>query len=60
MKISQRRADAVRRHLVQSGVAATALEARGYGETQPIADNDTEEGRRANERVEFRVIGDAA
>ena len=60
MKLSQRRADAVRRYLVQSGVAAEQLEANGYGETQPIADNDTEEGRRANRRVEFRVIGDAA
>jgi len=60
MKLSQRRADTVRRHLVQSGVAADALEARGYGETQPIADNDTEDGRRANQRVGFRVIGDAA
>jgi OOP family OmpA-OmpF porin len=59
MKLSQRRADAVRRYLVQSGVAAEALEARGYGETQPIADNATEEGRQANRRVEFRVIGDA-
>ena len=60
MKLSQRRADAVRKYLVQSGVAAEQLEANGYGETQPIADNDTDEGRRANRRVEFRVIGDAA
>ena len=60
MKLSQRRADAVRKYLVQSGVAAEQLEATGYGETQPIADNDTDEGRRANRRVEFRVIGDAA
>ena len=60
MKLSQRRADAVRKYLVQSGVAADQLEANGYGETQPIADHDTEEGRKANRRVEFRVIGDAA
>ncbi len=60
MKLSQRRADAVRRHLVQIGVAPEQLVARGYGETQPVADNATEEGRRANRRVEFRVIGDAA
>ncbi len=60
MKLSQRRADAVRRYLVQSGVAANQLEATGYGETQPIADNDTDEGRQANRRVEFRVIGDSA
>lgn len=60
MKLSQRRADAVRKYLVQSGVHADQLVARGYGETQPIADNATDEGRKANRRVEFRVIGDAA
>lgn len=57
LKLSQRRADAVRKYLVQSGVDPDHVEARGYGETQPIADNGTEEGRRANRRVELRVIG---
>lgn len=57
LKLSQRRADAIRKYLVQSGVDAAQVEARGYGETQPIADSSTEEGRRANGRVEFRVIG---
>ena len=60
LKLSQRRADAVRKYLVQSGVHAEQVEARGYGETQPIADNSTDEGRSANRRIEFRVIGDAA
>jgi OOP family OmpA-OmpF porin len=60
MKLSQRRADAVMKYLVQSGVDPEQLEARGYGETQPIADNSTEDGRRTNRRVEFRVIGEAA
>lgn len=60
LKLSQRRADAVRKYLVQSGVAPEQVEARGYGEAQPIADNTTEEGREANRRVEFRVIGGAA
>lgn len=60
MKLSQLRADAVRKHLVQIGVPADRLVARGYGETQPVADNATEEGRAANTRVEFRVIGDSA
>jgi len=59
-KLSQRRADAVRRYLVQTGVEPDRLEARGYGESQPLADNATDEGRRANRRVEFRVLGDAA
>jgi len=57
MKLSQRRADAVRKYLVQSGVDAEQVEARGYGETQPIADSSSDEGREANRRVEFRVIG---
>lgn len=60
LKLSQRRADAIRKHLVQIGVPADQLVSRGYGETQPIADNATDEGREANSRVEFRVIGDAA
>ncbi len=59
LKLSQRRADAIRKHLVQIGVPAEQLVAHGYGETQPIANNATEEGREANSRVEFRVIGDA-
>ena len=60
MKLTQRRADAVRKYLVQSGVDAEQVVARGYGETQPIADNATDEGKQANRRVEFRVIGEAA
>jgi len=60
LKLSQRRADEVRRYLVRSGVAAEQVAARGYGETQPIADNGTAEGREANRRIEFRVLGGAS
>ncbi len=60
MKLSQRRADLVRKHLVRRGVAAERVEARGYGETQPIADNSTNDGRKSNRRIEFRVLGGAA
>ena len=59
LKLSQRRADAVRRYLVQSGVNLDWVKAIGYGETQPIADNTTEAGRRANRRIELRVLGGA-
>lgn len=59
MKLSQRRASAIRRYLVQRGVDPQRLKAEGYGETQPIGDNATEDGRGRNERVEFRVIGGA-
>jgi outer membrane protein OmpA-like peptidoglycan-associated protein len=58
LRLSQRRADAVRKYLVQSGVEAAHLKATGYGETQPVEDNNTDEGRSANRRVEFRVIGE--
>ena len=60
LKLSQRRADAVRKYLVQSGVDQDRVQAHGYGETQPLGDNATDEGRRANRRVEFRVIGGPA
>lgn len=60
LRLSQRRADAVRKYLVQSGVDAQQLVAVGYGETQPVADNESSQGRKANRRVEFRVLGGAA
>ncbi|WP_353253045.1 OmpA family protein [Salinisphaera sp. PC39] len=55
-RLSQQRAQAVRAFLVSKGIDADRLRARGYGESQPVASNATEEGRRANRRVEFRVI----
>lgn|GEM_PF-1006107 len=60
MKLSQRRADAVRKQLVRRGVSADKVVARGYGETQPITDNSSDVGRKTNRRIEFRVLGDAA
>ncbi len=55
LKLSQRRADAVKAYLVSQGVTATALSAKGYGKTQPIASNDTDTGRAQNRRVAFEV-----
>jgi outer membrane protein OmpA-like peptidoglycan-associated protein/uncharacterized protein YidB (DUF937 family) len=57
MALSQRRADAVRNALVQDGVASSMLTAKGYGETRPIASNDTADGRYRNRRTEFTVVG---
>jgi outer membrane protein OmpA-like peptidoglycan-associated protein/uncharacterized protein YidB (DUF937 family) len=57
MALSQRRADAVRDALVQNGVGASMLTTKGYGETRPIASNDTPEGRLQNRRTEFTVAG---
>jgi len=54
--LSKRRAKSVRDYLVSGGVPADQLLTKGYGESAGIADNNTEEGKRMNRRVEFRVI----
>ncbi len=56
MELSLRRADAVRDYLVELGLSAGRFETDGFGETRPIADNETEEGRQRNRRTEFRVL----
>ncbi|RMF59783.1 MAG: OmpA family protein, partial [Bacteroidetes bacterium] len=57
LRLSQARAEAVRAYLIERfGIAPERLVARGYGESQPIADNVTATGRTLNRRVEFRVI----
>ena len=55
-ELSQARADAVRLHLISLGVEVSRLESRGYGDKQPIASNDTDEGRALNRRVNFRIL----
>lgn len=52
MKLSKDRANSVKTYLVNSGVNASSVMTKGYGETMPIASNDTEEGRIQNRRVE--------
>jgi len=52
--LSQKRANAVRDYLITKGVSADQLIAKGYGETQPIASNDTAEGKAQNRRTELK------
>jgi OmpA-OmpF porin, OOP family len=53
LALSQQRADAVRSYLIQQGVPQSTLTAKGYGDTKPIATNETEEGKFHNRRIEF-------
>lgn len=53
--LSQRRADNVRQALLDQGVTASRIQAEGYGERHPVADNLTEEGRAQNRRIALRV-----
>jgi len=55
--LSERRAEAVRNHLVMRQVAPDRMAALGYGEAYPVASNDTEAGRASNRRVEILVRG---
>lgn len=54
--LSEKRANSVRDYMIGKGIAADRMVAKGYGETQPIADNGTRAGRAENRRVELKVI----
>lgn len=54
--LSERRAQSVANYLTTRGIDRVRIATRGYGETQPIADNGTEAGRAANRRVEIRIV----
>ena len=54
--MSQRRAEAVRQALIHAGANPSMLVAKGYGSADPIAGNDTPEGRAKNRRIEFHVV----
>jgi outer membrane protein OmpA-like peptidoglycan-associated protein/Mg-chelatase subunit ChlD len=55
-KLSQRRADSVRDALVKAGVAVKRITSVGYGDKEPVASNDTEDGKSQNRRTEFKIL----
>lgn len=57
-QLSERRAAAVRDYLVKGGIDAARIQTQGLGESQPVASNDTADGRAQNRRVELRVVGE--
>ncbi len=59
-KLSEKRASSVEQYLIGSGVDAGRMTSKGYGESQPVADNETDEGRELNRRVELKVTSGSA
>lgn len=56
LTLSQNRAESVRNYLVNKGISSDRLTALGYGQTQPIDNNETDEGRQNNRRTELKII----
>jgi len=54
--LSENRASTVANYLTMRGVSATRIRSQGYGETMPVADNMTDDGRRRNRRVEIKIV----
>ncbi|HQL42379.1 MAG TPA: OmpA family protein [Spirochaetota bacterium] len=52
-KLSEKRADAVAEYIIKHGISPERISSRGYGETKPVASNETKEGRQKNRRTEF-------
>jgi len=59
-QLSERRAQAVKDYLLARGIDAGRLEAKGYGEAEPVDSNETAEGRELNRRVEMKILEGAA
>lgn len=57
-RLSEQRSATVRDYLTQQGMAVSSVTAEGFGETQPVASNDTAKGRQQNRRVELVISGD--
>jgi len=55
IKLSENRAKSVMDYIISKGISPTRITSHGYGETRPVASNDTDEGRQLNRRVEFKI-----
>ncbi|TLV04024.1 flagellar motor protein MotB [Dyadobacter luticola] len=56
LELSKRRAQSVQQYLHKSGIAADRISSKGYGETKPVAANDSETNRQKNRRIEWRIL----
>lgn len=56
MKLSEDRAKSVKTFLTKDGISSERIVVKAYGETQPVASNETEEGRKQNRRIEIKVL----
>ena len=59
-KLSERRSESVMQYLIGRGIGSERMSAHGYGESNPVADNETDEGRELNRRVELKITGASA
>lgn len=58
LQLSQDRAQSVKNYLVSKGILASRITVNGYGDTEPVSDNETEEGKLLNRRTEIRIIAE--
>jgi OmpA-OmpF porin, OOP family len=56
LKLSQNRAESIKQYLIKKGINATRVTAKGYGASQPVTDNSTDEGRQKNRRTEVKIL----
>lgn len=56
LKLSQNRSESIKQYLVKKRISGTRIVAKGYGASQPVADNTTDEGRQKNRRTEVKIL----